>query len=61
MAWTFSPGVGDVMEYCPHCAYELRGFRLRCPDCHRLTIGWLHVALVAALDAVVLALLMKLI
>jgi hypothetical protein len=24
---------------------------MRCPDCHHSSIGWLHVALVAALDA----------
>lgn len=38
-------------KYCPSCAHELRGLRMRCPDCRRLTIGWLHIALVAAFDA----------
>jgi hypothetical protein len=33
---------------------------MRCPDCHRSTIGWLHVALVAALDAAVLVYLLRL-
>jgi hypothetical protein len=39
----------------------MNGLRLRCPDCRRSTISWLHVALAAALDAVVLAFLLRLI
>jgi hypothetical protein len=31
-----------------------------CPDCRRPTISWLHVALVAALDAAALVYLLKL-
>lgn len=46
-------------KYCPGCAGELRGLRLRCPDCRRSTIGWLHVALVAGLDAAGLVYLLK--
>ena len=38
-------------KYCSNCACALRGLRMRCPDCRRSTIGWLHVALIAALDA----------
>ncbi|MDQ3803011.1 MAG: hypothetical protein M3416_04045 [Acidobacteriota bacterium] len=44
-------------KYCPSCACELRGLRMRCPDCRRSTIGWLHVA---ALDAAGLVYLLKL-
>jgi len=40
-----------MQKYCHFCAGELRGLHMRCPDCRRSTIGWLHVALVAALDA----------
>lgn len=44
-------GAREMERYCPSCACTLRGLRMRCPDCHRSTIGWLHVALIAALDA----------
>ena len=47
-------------RYCPACAYELRWLRLRCPDCHRSTVSWRHVALVAALDAAGLVYLLRL-
>ncbi|HEX7317526.1 MAG TPA: hypothetical protein VF297_26735 [Pyrinomonadaceae bacterium] len=40
-----------MRRYCQDCAAKLRGLRLRCPDCRRSTITWLHVAVVAALDA----------
>jgi len=33
---------------------------MRCPDCHRSTIGWLHVALIAVLDTVGLIYLLRL-
>jgi len=33
---------------------------MRCPDCHRSTVGWLHVMLVAALDAAALVYLLRL-
>jgi ribosomal protein S26 len=49
-----------MQKYCPSCACALRGLRMRCPDCRRSTIGWLHVALIAALDAAGLVYLMKL-
>ena len=48
-------------KYCPSCACALRGLRMRCPDCRRSTIGWLHVALIAALDAAGLVCLIKLV
>jgi len=48
-------------KYCHSCACPLRGLRMRCPFCHRSTIGWLHVALIAALDAAGLVYLMKLV
>ena len=41
-----------MQRYGHFCVVRLRGLRMRCPDCHRSTIGWLHVALVATLDAV---------
>jgi hypothetical protein len=51
-----------MMEsYCPKCACTLRGLRMWCPDCRRLTVGWLHVALIAALDAAGLIYLMKIV
>lgn len=46
--------------YCPGCGHESRGLRMRCPDCHRSMVSWLHVALVAALDAAGLAHLLRL-
>ena len=46
---------------CPACAYELRWLRLRCPDCRRSTVSWLHVALAAAFDAAGLVYLLKLV
>ena len=46
--------------YCPGCAHELRGLRIWCPGCHRPAISWLHVALVAALDAAGLVYLLRL-
>ncbi|MCA1816868.1 MAG: hypothetical protein LC746_10755 [Acidobacteria bacterium] len=42
------------MSFCPGCACRLRGLRLRCPDCRRLTASWLHVTCAAALDAAAL-------
>jgi hypothetical protein len=33
---------------------------MRCPECHRSTISWLHVALVAALDVAGLIYLLRL-
>lgn len=49
-----------MQKFCPSCACTLRGLRMRCPYCRRSTVGWLHVALVAALDAAGLIYLMKL-
>jgi hypothetical protein len=45
---------------CPGGAHESSGLRIWCPDCHRPTISWLHVALVAALDAAGLVYLLRL-
>ena len=39
------------MNYCPGCALELRRLPAWCPCCRRLTVSWLHVLIVAALDA----------
>jgi hypothetical protein len=39
-----------MQRYCHFCVGKLRGLRMRCPECHRSAISWLHVALVAALD-----------
>lgn len=50
-----------MQKYCHSCACELRWLRMRCPDCRRSTISWLHVALAAALDAAAVAYLMKLV
>lgn len=47
-------------KFCPSCACKLRGLRMLCPDCRRSTIGWLHVALAAALDAAGLFYLLRL-
>ncbi len=49
------------MNYCPGCAGKLRGLRMRCPDCRRSTISWLHIVLAAALDAAGLVYLLRLI
>jgi hypothetical protein len=49
-----------MQSYCHFCAGKLRGLRMWCPDCHRSTIGWLHVGLVAALDAAGLIYLLRL-
>lgn len=49
-----------MQKYCHHCARKLRGLRMWCPDCRRSTIGWLHVALLAALDAAGLIYLLRL-
>lgn len=49
-----------MQRYCHFCVGKLRGLRMRCPDCHRSAISWLHVALVAALDAAGLAYLLRL-
>ena len=49
-----------VQRYCHFCVGKLRGLRMRCPDCHGSTIGWLHVTLVAALDAAALVYLLRL-
>lgn len=49
-----------MQRYCHFCVGKLRGLRMRCPDCQRSTIGWLHVALVAALDAAGLVYLLRL-
>ena len=48
-------------KYCPGCACTLRGLRTWCPACRRLTVGWLHIAVVAALDAAALVFLLKLV
>ena len=50
-----------MSRYCPACAYELRWLRLRCPDCRRSAISWLHVALAAAFDAAGIVYLLKLV
>ena len=50
-----------MQKYCHSCACELRGLRIRCPDCRRSTIGWLHVVFAAALDAAGVVYLMKLV
>lgn len=47
-------------RYCPSCAYELRRLRLRCPDCRRSAVSWLHVALAAGFDAACLVYLLRL-
>ena len=40
------------MNYCPGCALELRQLRASwCTYCRRLTANWLHVMIVAAIDA----------
>jgi hypothetical protein len=39
------------MNYCPGCALEMRRLRFWCPCRRRLSVGWLHVLLVAAVDA----------
>ena len=49
-----------MQRYCHFCVGKLRGLRMRCPDCHRSTVGWLHVTLVAALDAAALVYLLRL-
>jgi hypothetical protein len=49
-----------MQRYCHFCAGKLRGLRMRCPDCRRSTISWLHVALVAAVDAGCLVYLLRL-
>ena len=49
-----------MQKYCHFCVGKLRGLRMRCPDCHHLTISWLHVAVVAALDAAGLLYLLRL-
>lgn len=49
-----------LKTYCAACARELRWLRIWCPGCHRATISWLHVALVAALDAAALVYLLRL-
>jgi uncharacterized OB-fold protein len=49
-----------MQSYCHFCAAKLRGLRMWCPDCRRSTIGWLHVALIAALDAAGLVYLLRL-
>src|SRR5215213_548534 len=49
-----------MQRYCHFCARKLRGLRMWCPDCRRSTIGWLHVALIAALDAAGLVYLLRL-
>lgn len=48
-----------MQRYCNFCVGKLRGLRMRCPDCRRSTVGWLHVALVAALDAAGLVYLLR--
>jgi uncharacterized OB-fold protein len=48
------------MRYCPSCAYQLRGLRMRCPFCRRSTIGWLHLGVAAVLDAAAVIYLLKL-
>ncbi len=49
------------MDYCPKCACKLRGLRMLCPECRQSTVGWRHIALVAALDAAFLVYLLKLV
>jgi hypothetical protein len=46
-------------RYCPSCANELRGLRLRCPGCHRSMIGWLHISVIAALDVIGILFMLK--
>lgn len=48
------------MRYCPSCACRLRGLRMLCPECRHSTVGWLHVVLIAALDAAFLVYLLEL-
>jgi uncharacterized OB-fold protein len=49
-----------IQRYCHFCAGKLRGLRMWCPDCRHSAISWVHVALVAALDAAVLVYLLRL-
>lgn len=44
------------MNYCHGCALELPRLRVWCPFCRRLTVGWLHVLIVAALDMAIVSL-----
>ncbi|HEX8071123.1 MAG TPA: hypothetical protein VF546_14300 [Pyrinomonadaceae bacterium] len=39
---------------------QLHTLQVRCPCCHRMAIGGLHLALVAALDAACLLYLLRL-
>lgn len=47
------------MSYCPSCLCRLRGLRMLCPECRHSTVGWLHVAVIAALDAALLLRMLK--
>lgn len=49
-----------MQRYCNSCVRKLGGLRMWCPECRRPAISWLHVALVAALDAAGLIYLLRL-
>lgn len=33
---------------CPHCGTILKLWKVKCPNCHKSTVSWLHFAVFAA-------------